>query len=34
MAESETFAHLEDLRHTGDAVMHRDDEGFLIYETG
>jgi glyoxylase-like metal-dependent hydrolase (beta-lactamase superfamily II) len=34
MAESETFAHLEHLRHTGDADMHRDDEGFLIYELG
>ncbi len=34
MAESETFAHLEHLRHTGDAEMHRDDEGFLIYELG
>lgn len=34
MAESETFAHLEHLRHTGDAATHRDDEGFLIYECG
>jgi len=34
MAESETYAHLEHLRHAGDAEAHRDKEGFLIYETG
>jgi glyoxylase-like metal-dependent hydrolase (beta-lactamase superfamily II) len=34
MAESETFAHLEHLRHAGQASFHRDDAGYLIYETG
>jgi glyoxylase-like metal-dependent hydrolase (beta-lactamase superfamily II) len=31
MAESETYAHLEHLRHIGDAVAHHDD-GLLRYE--
>ncbi len=33
MAESETFAHLEHLRIAGEAGVHRDPEGMLIYET-
>ena len=34
MAESETYAHLEHLRIAGAAEVHRDAEGFLIYQTG
>lgn len=34
MADSETFAHLEHLRLTGDAERHEDPDGGLIYETG
>ena len=34
MAESETFAHLEHLRHAGQAESHRDRQGVLLYETG
>jgi glyoxylase-like metal-dependent hydrolase (beta-lactamase superfamily II) len=34
MAESETFAHLEHLRHGGEATCRRDAAGLLIYETG
>jgi glyoxylase-like metal-dependent hydrolase (beta-lactamase superfamily II) len=34
MAESETYAHLEHLRIAGQAEVHRDAEGFLIYQTG
>jgi glyoxylase-like metal-dependent hydrolase (beta-lactamase superfamily II) len=34
MADSETFAHLEHLRLTGDAERHEDKQGLLIYETG
>jgi glyoxylase-like metal-dependent hydrolase (beta-lactamase superfamily II) len=33
MAESETYAHLEHLLHRGEASSHRDEKGFLIYET-
>ena len=32
MAESETYAHLEHLRLAGDAGVHRDRRGLLIYE--
>lgn len=31
MAESETYAHLEHLRHAGDAAVHRDRDGMLVY---
>ncbi len=34
MAESETYAHLEHLRLSGEADSHRDREGMLVYETG
>ncbi len=34
MAESETYAHLEHLRHAGDAEMSRDGKGMLFYLTG
>lgn len=34
MAESETYAHLEHLRHRGSAEAHRDASGYLIYEAG
>ncbi len=34
MAESETYAHLEHLRHAGQAESRRDARGFLIYQTG
>jgi len=34
MAESETYAHLEHLRIAGDAEVHRDAAGRLIYATG
>lgn len=34
MAESETFAHLEHLRHAGQAESHRDKDGMLQYLTG
>lgn len=34
MAESETYAHLEHLRHSRDAEVRNDREGRLIYETG
>jgi glyoxylase-like metal-dependent hydrolase (beta-lactamase superfamily II) len=34
MAESETYAHLEHLRIAGAAEVHRDPEGFLLYQTG
>jgi glyoxylase-like metal-dependent hydrolase (beta-lactamase superfamily II) len=34
MAESETFAHLEHLRHAGKAESHRDKQGVLQYLTG
>jgi glyoxylase-like metal-dependent hydrolase (beta-lactamase superfamily II) len=34
MAESETFAHLEHLRHAGQAESHRDRQGVLQYVTG
>jgi len=34
MAESETYAHLEHLRHGGLAASHRDGAGMLVYETG
>ena len=30
----EVMAHLEHLRHAGDAEVHRDAQGMLIYETG
>jgi hypothetical protein len=33
MAESETYAHLEHLLHRGEASSHRDEKGFLLYET-
>ena len=33
MAESETYAHLEHLLHRQQAASHRDEKGFLIYET-
>ncbi len=32
MAESETYAHLEHIRHAGGAERHRDRKGMLIYE--
>jgi hypothetical protein len=32
MAESETYAHLEHLRHAGNADARRDKTGQLIYE--
>jgi glyoxylase-like metal-dependent hydrolase (beta-lactamase superfamily II) len=34
MAESETYAHLEHLRHAGQAETHRDGKGVLFYLTG
>jgi glyoxylase-like metal-dependent hydrolase (beta-lactamase superfamily II) len=34
MAESETYAHLEHLRHTGEAERHVDEHGNLVYLTG
>lgn len=34
MAESETYAHLEHLRHAGQAESHRDGHGVLHYVTG
>lgn len=34
MAESETFAHLEHLRHANEAECHRAKDGTLIYSTG
>ena len=34
MAESETYAHLEHLRHAGQAESHRDRHGVLFYQTG
>ena len=34
MAESETYAHLEHLRHAGQAESHRDRQGVLFYQTG
>ena len=34
MAESETYAHLEHLRHAGQADSHRDKRGMLFYLTG
>ncbi len=34
MAESETYAHLEHLRHAGQAESHRDRNGVLFYQTG
>ncbi len=34
MADSETFAHLEHLRLTGDAERREDKQGVLIYEAG
>ncbi len=34
MAESETFAHLEHLRHAREAECHRAKDGTLIYSTG
>ncbi|MGD8416943.1 MAG: MBL fold metallo-hydrolase [Pseudomonadales bacterium] len=34
MAESETYAHLEHLRHAGDAECHRDRQGQLLYLAG
>lgn len=34
MAESETYAHLEHLRHAGQADSHRDKRGVLFYLTG
>jgi hypothetical protein len=34
MAESETYAHLEHLRIAGAAEVHRDAEGYLLYQTG
>ncbi len=34
MAESETYAHLEHLRHAGKAESHRDRQGVLFYQTG
>jgi len=34
MAESETYAHLEHLRLSGEASVHRDGGGQLVYETG
>ncbi len=33
MAESETYAHLEHLRHAGEAERHRDKRGVLLYLT-
>lgn len=33
MAESETYAHLEHLRHAGEAESHRDRRGLLLYVT-
>lgn len=34
MAESETYAHLEHLKHAGQADSHRDRQGVLFYLTG
>ncbi len=34
MAESETYAHLEHLRHAGSAQGHRDKRGVLYFESG
>jgi glyoxylase-like metal-dependent hydrolase (beta-lactamase superfamily II) len=34
MAESETFAHLEHLRHAGEAVRHEGPDGRWVYLTG
>lgn len=34
MAESETFAHLEHLHLVGDAEVHRDEKGYLVYACG
>jgi len=34
MAESETYAHLEHLKHAGEAECHRDRHGLLLYLTG
>ena len=34
MAQSETYAHLEHLRHAGQADCHRDKKGVLFYVTG
>ncbi|HEY5645201.1 MAG TPA: MBL fold metallo-hydrolase [Pseudomonadales bacterium] len=34
MAESETYAHLEHLRHAGEAECHRDRRGLLLYQAG
>ena len=34
MAQSETYAHLEHLRHAGQAESHRDKGGVLFYVTG
>lgn len=34
MAQSETYAHLEHLRHAGDAEHHCDKRGMLLYVTG
>ncbi len=34
MAESETFAHLEHLHLVGDAEVHRDENGYLVYACG
>lgn len=34
MAQSETYAHLEHLRHAGQADTHRDNRGVLYYVTG
>jgi glyoxylase-like metal-dependent hydrolase (beta-lactamase superfamily II) len=33
MAESETYAHLEHLRHASEAESHRDEQGMLFYLT-
>ena len=34
MAESETYAHLEHLRHAGDAERRTDSQGRFVYQTG
>jgi glyoxylase-like metal-dependent hydrolase (beta-lactamase superfamily II) len=34
MAESETYAHLEHLRHAGQAESHRDGRDILLFQTG
>ncbi len=33
MADSETYAHLEHLRHANEAESHRDKQGELFYLT-